>query len=417
MAPKSVPVPMIRRVRLHNFRSIADCDVELGPLTLLVGPNGSGKSNFLHALDFLSDALNNGLESAVRRRGGMNSLLSRWALNDPEATLRIEVDLDLAEQRSGTFALALRRTTSGGFKVAEEAVSVTAPSLTNVERRFHVGASGSTTWVGPVFGPRLGIDPHVGRALTLPNAANDRVFGLVHEALAGMSCYSFNVDEMRRPQEVDGGERLKPDGSNVASVLERLSEKNDLGWVPSGRIEDWLPVVTPGLEAVRGVNVAGYQVLQFEQRPARNESPWSFTAGEMSYGTLRWLGVLVAIYQGLMSGGSPVTLVGIEEPESAVHPGAATAILEAMDEASLTTQVLATTHSATMLEHEDLDLDVLRVVVRVNGRTVIGPVDAASRKIVEEGIYSAGELLRMRHLMPAEPADGQQSERPIAAPA
>ena len=53
MAPKSVPVPMLRRVRLTSFRSIAECDVELGPLTLLVGPNGSGKSNLLHALDVI----------------------------------------------------------------------------------------------------------------------------------------------------------------------------------------------------------------------------------------------------------------------------------------------------------------------------------------------------------------------------
>src|SRR3954470_9135725 len=114
MAPKSVPVPMIRRVRLKNFRSIAECDVELGPLTILVGPNGSGKSNFLHALDFLSDAMNNGLEGAVRRRGGMNSLLSRWALDDPEAVLRINVEMDLLEGRHGSYGLALRRTESGG---------------------------------------------------------------------------------------------------------------------------------------------------------------------------------------------------------------------------------------------------------------------------------------------------------------
>jgi predicted ATPase len=73
VAPKSVSVPMIRRVRLHNFRSIADCDVGLRPLTILVGPNGSGKSNFLHALDFLADALNNGLEGAVRRHGRLTA--------------------------------------------------------------------------------------------------------------------------------------------------------------------------------------------------------------------------------------------------------------------------------------------------------------------------------------------------------
>jgi AAA15 family ATPase/GTPase len=42
--------PFISRVRLKNFKSIAECDVRLGPLTMLVGPNGSGKSNFLQVV-------------------------------------------------------------------------------------------------------------------------------------------------------------------------------------------------------------------------------------------------------------------------------------------------------------------------------------------------------------------------------
>jgi predicted ATPase len=137
----------------------------------------------------------------------------------------------------------------------------------------------------------------------------------------------------------------------------------------------------------------------------------------MSYGTLRWLGILVALYQGSMRGGSPVTLVGIEEPETAVHPGAATALLEAMDEASLTTQVLATTHSAAMLDHEDLDIDIVRAVARVDGRTVIGPVDAASRQMLDESLTTAGELLRIRHLTPDEPADDRTTGLPAGAPA
>jgi hypothetical protein len=47
----------ITRVRLKNYKSIAWCNVRLGPLTVLVGPNGSGKSNFLDALAFLTRAL------------------------------------------------------------------------------------------------------------------------------------------------------------------------------------------------------------------------------------------------------------------------------------------------------------------------------------------------------------------------
>jgi predicted ATPase len=201
----------------------------------------------------------------------------------------------------------------------------------------------------------------------------------------------------------------------VASVLERLSQKNDRGWVTAGRIEDFLAAVSPGAEAAYTADLDGYHVVRFRQNGTNGEGPWDFTASEVSYGTLRTLGVLVAIYQGLTPGGSPVTLVGIEEPESAVHPGAATAILEAMDEASISTQILATTHSATMLDYEDFDLDIVRAVARINGRTIIGPVDVASRQIVDEGLSTAGALLRMRHLMPGEPKDDQPLSEPTAA--
>ena len=40
----------LKRVILTNYKSIAKCSVELGPLNFLVGPNGAGKSNFLDAL-------------------------------------------------------------------------------------------------------------------------------------------------------------------------------------------------------------------------------------------------------------------------------------------------------------------------------------------------------------------------------
>jgi AAA15 family ATPase/GTPase len=43
----SQPIPFIRRVRIKNYKSIAVCDVSLGPLTVLLGLNAAGKSNFL----------------------------------------------------------------------------------------------------------------------------------------------------------------------------------------------------------------------------------------------------------------------------------------------------------------------------------------------------------------------------------
>jgi predicted ATPase len=67
--------PFVSRVRLTNYRSIAGCDVLLGPLTVLIGPNGSGKSSFLDALAFLARAVETSPRIAIEERGGMNAIL------------------------------------------------------------------------------------------------------------------------------------------------------------------------------------------------------------------------------------------------------------------------------------------------------------------------------------------------------
>ena len=60
---------LITRVVLENYKSIAFCDVKLGPLSILVGPNGAGKSNFLDALRFLSEAHISAAKAFDRREG------------------------------------------------------------------------------------------------------------------------------------------------------------------------------------------------------------------------------------------------------------------------------------------------------------------------------------------------------------
>ena len=48
---------MIRRVKIRNYKSIKNCDVELKPFTILVGRNGAGKSNFLNAVRLVTEGL------------------------------------------------------------------------------------------------------------------------------------------------------------------------------------------------------------------------------------------------------------------------------------------------------------------------------------------------------------------------
>lgn len=48
------PTPHAEACSRHGYKSLADVEVKLEPLTVLFGPNAAGKSNFLDALRLLS---------------------------------------------------------------------------------------------------------------------------------------------------------------------------------------------------------------------------------------------------------------------------------------------------------------------------------------------------------------------------
>jgi predicted ATPase len=118
----------------------------------------------------------------------------------------------------------------------------------------------------------------------------------------------------------------------------------------------------------------------------------------MSDGTLRALGVLVAIFQS--TNGASVPLVGLEEPEVALHPAAAGVLRDSLRDASRHTQLIVTSHSPDLLDDESFDPDTLRAVSAQGGATAIGPLDAAGREALRTGLYTAGELLRMNQITP-----------------
>jgi len=68
---------MIESVRIRNFKSLLDVDIDLGHFTVIVGANGSGKSNLIKALEFLSAIPRSGVAAAVNRYGGFKELVPK----------------------------------------------------------------------------------------------------------------------------------------------------------------------------------------------------------------------------------------------------------------------------------------------------------------------------------------------------
>src|SRR5262249_294567 len=107
-----------------------------------------------------------------------------------------------------------------------------------------------------------------------------------------------------------------------------------------------------------------------------------------SDGTLRVLALLTALYQD-----PPRALLAFEEPELMVHPGALPALCEIIEEASLRSQIIITTHSPDMIAR--FKADDLRIVERTEQGTKIGLIDEVQRQVIEDQLFSGGDLLRI----------------------
>ncbi|MEZ4464859.1 MAG: ATP-binding protein [bacterium] len=124
----------------------------------------------------------------------------------------------------------------------------------------------------------------------------------------------------------------------------------------------------------------------------------ALSANSMSDGTLRALAVLVALFQTRGDGTAPVPLVGIEEPESALHPYATSVVLDALIEASRKTQVIVTSHSPDLLDNKRLHDDQILAVESKGGTTTIGAIAEGAREAIRTQLYTPGELHRLHQL-------------------
>jgi len=381
----------LTRVVLNNYKSIKECSVKLGALTFLVGQNGAGKSNFLDALRLVSDSLNTSLEHGLRDRGGINEVRRRSSGHPTHFGIRLEWRLPSGKQ--GVYACRVGAQKKGGFEVQQEVCRIFAddPRLDdyyNVENGVLIASSLKVA--PPATSDRLYLVPAAG----LPE------FRPLYDALSRMGFYNLNPDEIRELQPPDPGEVLKRDGSNLASVLSVLERDSGDNRQLHQRIVGFLSKIVPGIQDIAVKHVGKKETLEFRQQMGSSKDPWRFMAENMSDGTLRALGVLTALFQCTSGGSKKVPFVGIEEPEVAVHPGAAGVLRDGLLMAARVTQIAVTSHSPDLLDDKDIGSDNILAVVNRNGETIIGPVDEAGRSAMRDRLYTAGELLRLNQLEP-----------------
>jgi hypothetical protein len=327
------------------------------------------------------------LDHAIKARGGIDEVRRR-STGHPH-NFSIELEMNLADWRIGKYGFEIGSKPRGGFFVKHEALEIFSARGESIAR-FRV-SNGEVEDASLENMPKPATD-----RLFLVTASGLKEFEEVYDSLLAMGFYNLNPERMKDVHSPDAGELLRRDGSNIASVVARLSEDEpDL----KDRVQEYLAAVVPDIDDFERVPLGHRETLQFRQQVKGSAHPWRFYAANMSDGTLRTLGILIAAMQ-LVNRERRVRMVGIEEPETALHPAATSTLMDSLREASTNTQIVLTCHSPDLLDRFDPDVDSLLVVQSNQGLTDIGPADSASLESIRNHLYTAGDLLRMDQLQP-----------------
>ena len=333
--------PRIERLKVQNFRALQDIEIKkLTPLTVLLGPNGSGKSTVFDVFAFLAECFESGLRRAWEKRGRAKELKSREAEgptlieiayreqpDKPLMTYRLEIEE--VENRPFIKGESLRwkqKSPGSPFKFLDykrgrgKVASSELPA--GRDKRIKVPLSSPDTLAVNTLG-QLAENPHI---VALRNF------------VMGWHVSYLSVEDTRGQPEAGSQEQLSKTGSNLANVIQHLSEKHP------ERLESIFQTLqdrVPNIEKVTPtVMQDGRLLLHIKDVPFSKPIMARFA----SDGTLKMLAYLV-----LLKDPSPPPFIGVEKPENFLHPRLLGWLAEEFRQASGATQALVTTHSPLFL--------------------------------------------------------------------
>lgn len=384
----------IKKIIIKRFRSFPSASLDLNNPIFIVGKNGAGKSNLADVFEFVAEAMTSPLQAVFDRKGGIAAVRNRSSVKSAPPNMGLAFELGESNDISGgRYAFEIKALPNYGYRIVREQCLVRKKSGERWWFDRNESLKTNVEGLNPALEPT---------ALALPLMGGDERFSPVFKVLSGMRVYSIMPAKLKEMQDPDSGLALRPDGSNAASVLQELTERAEDAETLRNEIYSFLEAIVPNTRSVRAKKHGNKLSMSFIQQWGEDKK-LAFDAFSMSDGTLRSLGLILAVFQKP----SPSLLV-IEEPESTIHPGALDALLDLVKLASDRMQVVVTTHSPDLLDARWIGEDNIRIVSWEQGASHVLGLSDSTREVLRTHLMGAGEMLRSNALH-SEPLFAEES--------
>jgi predicted ATPase len=333
----SPPPVTIERVTIAGYRSIAEAQLELRGINLLVGANGAGKSNFVSFFQMLAASLDGRLEGYVSTQGGAEALLHQGAKQTREIRSAVRV-----------------RTEAGGGTLYQSLV-FRAPDTLTYGPAHAPAPRGRDRSHELVFDDLCAVVEERG-----PNHPGQQIYYGLKD---GIGVYHFHdtslAGPLRRSADIADNASLHGDAGNLPAMLyvyrelerKQKREHRKRRYLGSAytRIRRTVKKFFPGFHdfVLEPERLNEHRIL-LRWRQERGEHV--FGPHQLSDGTLRAIALATLLLQPEKDLPS---LIVIDEPELGLHPLGIELIAGLVRAVSLKCQVILATQSTTLLDFFD----------------------------------------------------------------
>ncbi len=388
---------VIKKIKVTNFKSFGNLEIELGNFNVLIGPNAAGKSNFVHIFEFLRDIVSSGLNNAVSMQGGVEYLrnisigsserLSINVVSTQEFGLFRRLRENLIETKiyETIYEFALKFNKRGsGFRIAEDKliqkckfVRLDRPGKkikeilgdgeiiifrTNGKVKIDLNIPERVPLKKEdIFPPFLPEEKLPNRTLLLETSYF--LIRLLEGIFRDISIYDFDPKLPKKATPITGKAELEEDGSNLSIILKNITENKEKRRKLFNLVKDLLPFVE-NLDVEKFADKS--LLFKLQETYFKNQY---LPASLISDGTINITALIIALYF------EKKPLVIIEEPERNIHPYLISKVVDMMKDASQKKQIIVTTHNPEIVKYAGLD-NILLVSRDKNGFSKISrPID------------------------------------------